>query len=162
LPRRAARDGAAVPARRHPLLQMGQAEQAGDEYLAVGHSSGKRQQEALLKAMDAVEELRQKSPSAVDKKVSEAADLYMKAFPNDPKMIGIVFRQGQMFYDAGDYDDAVKQFGLIVTNFPNDPNSGPAGDRILDALNKAADYENVEEWGRKLKSAKAFSSTDQQ
>src|SRR5262249_8088970 len=55
-----------------------------------------------------------------------------------------------------------KRFGVIVTKYPDDENAGPAGDRILAALNKAADYENIESWARKLKKAKSFAAKDQQ
>src|SRR6185503_6057985 len=44
----------------------------------------------------------------------------------------------------------------------DDENAGPAGDRILSALNKAQDYENIESWARKLKKAKSFSDKAQQ
>src|SRR6185503_1667039 len=46
--------------------------------------------------------------------------------------------------------------------YPDDPNAGPAGDRILQALNKAKNYENIETWARRLKKTKAFSSRDEQ
>jgi len=56
-------------------------------------------------------------------------------------------------------DQAVRRDRHEVSN---DANAGPAGDRILSSLNKAQDYENIENWARKLKKAKAFSSKDQQ
>jgi cellulose synthase operon protein C len=56
----------------------------------------------------------------------------------------------------------VKRFGVIVTRYPKDPNAGPAGDRILNALIKGEDYENVETWARKLKSAPSFAAKDKQ
>ena len=87
----------------------------------------------------------------VDKKFGEAIDLYATLFPADPTLVGVIFKNGQMFYDYGEYDEAIKRFGVIVTKYPKDPNAGPAGDRILAALNKAQDYENIETWARKLK-----------
>ena len=74
----------------------------------------------------------------------------------------MIFKNGQMFYDYGEYDEAIKRFGVIVTKYPDDENAGPAGDRILSALNKAQDYENIESWARKLKKAKSFAAKDQQ
>lgn len=145
-------------------------EQAGDEYLAVGRSApvGKFHKDALLNAMAAFEAARPKDTVGrrqlheVDKKFGEAIDLYATLFPADPTLVGVIFKNGQMFYDYGEYDEAIKRFGVIVTKYPKDPNAGPAGDRILSALNKAQDYENIEEWARKLKSAPAFASKDQQ
>ncbi len=152
------------------LFKLGKTEEAGDEYLAVGKSApvGKLHKDALLNAMNAYEKARPKDTVGraklypVDKKFGEAIDLYATLFPADPTLVGVIFKNGQMFFDYGEYDEAIKRFGVIVTKYPNDPNAGPAGDRILSALNKAADYENIENWARKLKKARSFSGKDQQ
>jgi tetratricopeptide (TPR) repeat protein len=151
-------------------FKLAQPEAAGDEYLAVGKTQpvGEFHKPALLAAISAFELVRPKATGKhdtfpVDKKFGEAIDLYLTLFPNDPKnLIGVLFRYGQLFYDNGDYDEAIKRFGVIVTQYPDDPNAGPAGDRILSALNKAADYETIETWARKLKKAKAFADPAQQ
>jgi cellulose synthase operon protein C len=151
-------------------FKLGKIELAGDEYLAVGKSApvGKWHKEALLAAMSAFEQARPKDTVGrrqlhpVDKKFGEAIDLYATLFPADSDLVGVIFKNGQMFFDYGEYDEAIKRFGVIVTKYPKDPNAGPAGDRILAALNKAQDYENIEEWARKLKSAPSFAAKDQQ
>ncbi len=151
-------------------FKLAKVEEAGDEYLAVGKSApvGKFHKDALLNAMAAFEAARPKDTVGrrqlhpVDKKFGEAIDLYATLFPADPTLVGVIFKNGQMFYDYGEYDEAIKRFGVIVTKYPKDPNAGPAGDRILSALNKAQDYENIENWARKLKTAPSFSSKDQQ
>ena len=145
-------------------------EEAGDEYLAVGKTApvGKYHKDALKNAMDAYEKARPKDTAGkhqlypVDKKFGEAIDLFATLFPADPAIVGILFKQGQKFYDYGEYDEAIKRFGVIVTKYPNDPNAGGAGDRILTALAKAQDYENIESWARKLKTAPSFAAKDQQ
>ncbi|MBA3453165.1 MAG: tetratricopeptide repeat protein, partial [Deltaproteobacteria bacterium] len=152
------------------FFKLSKVEEAGDEYLAVGKSApvGKLHKDALLNAMNAFEKARPKDTIGktklypVDKKFGEAIDLYATLFPADPTLVGVIFKNGQMFYDYGEYDEAIKRFGVIVTKYPNDANAGPAGDRILSSLNKAQDYENIENWARKLKKAKAFASKDQQ
>lgn len=152
------------------FFQMKQYEEAGDEYFAVGKTApvGKYHKDALLKAMEAFERARPKNVTGkreltpVDRKFAASVDLYATLFPADPELVSVIFRNGQMFYDYGDYDEAIKRFGLIVTKYPDHENAGPAGDRILGALQKAQDYENIEEWARKLKKSKAFSSDDQQ
>jgi len=151
-------------------FKLGKIEAAGDEYLAVGKSApvGKWHKEALLAAMSAFELARPKDTVGrrqlhpVDKKFGEAIDLYATLFPADTELVGVIFKNGQMFFDYGEYDEAIKRFGVIVTKYPNDPNAGPAGDKILSALNKAQDYENIEEWARKLKTAPSFAAKDQQ
>jgi tetratricopeptide (TPR) repeat protein len=152
------------------LFKLGQLEDAGDEYMAVGRSRpvGTRHKDALLKAMEAYEKARPRNTTGkrqllpIDKKFAEAIDLYATLFPADPELVGVIFRNGQLFFDYGDYDEAIKRFGLIVTRYPKHPDAGPAGDRILDALNKAQDYENIEEWARRLKQAPAFADKAQQ
>ena len=151
-------------------FKLGKLEEAGDEYLAVGKTApvGKYHKDALKNAMDAFEKARPKDTAgkrqlyAVDKKFGEAIDLFATLFPADPSIVGVLFKNGQMFYDYGEFDEAIKRFGVIVTKYPNDPNAGAAGDRILSALNKAQDYENIETWARKLKTAPSFAAKDQQ
>ena len=153
-------------------FKLGKLEAAGDEYLTVGKTSpvGKWHKDALLKAMGAFRKARPKDIDTtkrrellpVDRKFAEATDLYATLFPADPKLVGVIYENGQLFYDYGDYDEAIKRFGLIVTKYPDHPNAGAAGDRILDSLNKGEDYENIEDWARKLRSAKGFKSPDQQ
>jgi tetratricopeptide (TPR) repeat protein len=154
-------------------FKLGRYEEAGRDYLAVGKSQpvGKYHKDALLQAMGAFEKVRKVGGSAApgkreitesDRLFGEAADVYATLFPNDKEIVTVVFKNGQFFFDYGDYDEAVKRFGLIVEKYPDDPNAGPAGDRILEALNKAKDYENIETWARRLKKAKAFSSRDEQ
>lgn len=148
-------------------------EEAGDAYLAVGKSSpvGKNHKEALLKAMNAFEKARPAQVKTqggsrellpVDRKFAAAVDLYATLFPADPALVGVIFKNGQLFYDYGDYDEAIKRFGLIVTKYPDHEDAGPAGDRILKALAQGQDYENIEDWARKLKEAKAFQSDEEQ
>ena len=145
-------------------------EEAGDEFLAVGKSApvGKRHKPALQRAMTAFKRLRpkdirnRKKLSPVDRKFAEATDVYATIFPDDSEIVGVIFENGQLFYDYRDYDEAVKRFGLIVTKFPDDKNAGAAGDRLLRALAKAEDYENIEEWARKLKKAPSFKSDAKQ
>ncbi len=152
------------------LFKLGKLEEAGDAYMEVGRSTpvGARHKDALLKAMDAYKKARptdvatRKQPAPVDKKFGAAIDLFATLFPADPELVGVIFENGQMFYDYGEYDEAIKRFGVIVTKYPDHPNAGPAGDRILAALGKAEDYENIEQWARKLKGAKAFAGAEQQ
>jgi tetratricopeptide (TPR) repeat protein len=151
-------------------FKLGKVEQAGDEYLAVGKSApvGKYHKDALLNAMAAFEAARPKDTTGrrqlypVDKKFGEAVDLFATLFPADPTIVSVIFKNGQLLFDYGEYDEAIKRFGLIVTKYPKDANAGAAGDRILAALNKSSDYENLETWARKLKTAPSFAGKDKQ
>ncbi len=148
-------------------FKLGKYEEAGREYLAVGKTQpvGKFHKDALLQAMGAFEKVRKPGKREIgesDRLFGEAADLYATLFPKDKEIVTVIYKNGQFFFDFGDYDEAVKRFGLIVERYPDDPNAGPAGDRILQALNKAKNYENIETWARRLKKTKPFSSKDEQ
>ena len=154
-------------------FKLARYDDAGREYLAVGKSQpvGKYHKDALLQAMSAFEKVRRPKASIgggkrevteSDRLFGDAADTYATLFPKDKEIVTVVFKNGQFFFDYGDYDEAIKRFGLIVEKYPDDPNAAVAGDRILEALNKAKDYENIETWARRLKKAKAFSSRDEQ
>ncbi len=153
-------------------FKLGKYEDAGREYLAVGKTRpvGKVHKDALLQAMAAFEKVRRPLASNAGKReitdsdrlFGEAADLYATLFPNDKEIVTVIYKNGQFFFDYGDYDEAVKRFGLIIERYPDDPNAGAAGDRILEALNKAKNYENIEAWARRLKKTKAFASQTEQ
>jgi TolA-binding protein len=151
-------------------FKLGRLAEAGDEYLIVGRikPAGKYSKDALLQAMTAFEKLRRpagggkREITESDRKFAEAADLYATLFPNDKEIVTVIFKNGQFFFDYGDYDEAIKRFGLIVEGHPDDPNAGPAGDRILESLSKAKDYENIETWARRLKKTKAFAERSEQ
>ncbi|HEY6880868.1 MAG TPA: tetratricopeptide repeat protein, partial [Polyangiales bacterium] len=66
------------------------------------------------------------------------------------------------YYDRRIYDPAVRMFGELLERFPQSPFAADAGELVLDSFNRAADYENIERWSRKLKSAPAFKSPEAQ
>jgi hypothetical protein len=91
-------------------FKLGKTEQAGDEYLAVGKTTpvGELHKPALRNAMDAFEKARPRDTEGrkklydVDKKFGEAIDLYATLFPADASLVGVIFKNGQMFYDYGE------------------------------------------------------------
>ena len=97
-----------------------------------------------------------------DRKFSEAIELYVELFPNDPDLPEILFRQGRLYYDREIYDPAVRLFGQLIARYPNSEFAEPAGTLILDSFNRAQDYQNIERWARRLKEAPAFSSNENQ
>jgi cellulose synthase operon protein C len=150
-------------------FKLGRLAEAGNEYLTVGKSKppGQYHKDALLQAMTAFEKLRKpaggkREITESDRKFADAADIYATLFPNDKDIVTVIFKNGQFFFDYGDYDEAVKRFGLIVEGHPDDPNAGAAGDRILESLSKAKDYENIEQWARRLKKTKPFAARSEQ
>jgi tetratricopeptide (TPR) repeat protein len=56
----------------------------------------------------------------------------------------------------------VKIFGTIIEKFPSSQYAGPAGELILDSFNRSNNYDNIETWARRLKTARGFESASQQ
>lgn len=97
-----------------------------------------------------------------DQKFSDAIELYVQLFPEDPDLPEILFRQGRLYYDREIFDPAVRLFGQLLERFPTSDYAEPAGELILDSFNRADDYANIETWARRLKSAPAFQSAEKQ
>ncbi len=149
---------------------------AADAYMAAVrlNPKGRLSRDALYNALAALESSRQKEFEAAkqsgkpaeetptDKKLTEAMELYIKSYPDDPKIPELLFRQGKLYYDYAVYDPAVRQWGLLLEKFPNSKFSVGAGELILDSFNKSKDYENIETWARRLKKAPAFQGAEQQ
>jgi TolA-binding protein len=97
-----------------------------------------------------------------DRHFSEAIELYVQYFPNDPDIPEILFRQGHLYYDRGIYDPAVRLFGQLLERYPQSDYAHDAGELILDSFNRAADFGNIETWARRLKTAPAFQTAESQ
>ncbi|HTM46593.1 MAG TPA: tetratricopeptide repeat protein [Polyangiaceae bacterium] len=97
-----------------------------------------------------------------DKKLTEAMELYIASYPLDKEVPDLLFRQGQLYYDYGVYDPAVRQWGLLLEKYPDSTHARGAGELILDSFNKSKDYTNIETWARRLRQAPAFQAPDAQ
>ncbi|HEY2515487.1 MAG TPA: tetratricopeptide repeat protein, partial [Polyangiaceae bacterium] len=83
-------------------------------------------------------------------------------YPTDPALPELFFRQGKLYYDYGVFDPAVKIWGSLLERFPSSPYAQGAGELILDSFNRAKNYENIETWARRLKTAPGFQTAAQQ
>ncbi len=157
--------------------RLGQNAEAGDMYLAAARKNpkGELTKDALYNAIGAFERIREKEivrctaqPAAPcpetenDQKFSQAIELYAQYYPNDPDLPEILFRQGKLYYDRHIYDPAVRMFGQLLDRFPNSPYAADAGELVLDSFNRSSDYENIDRWARKLKTAPAFKGAEAQ
>ncbi len=152
------------------------AQGAADNYLAAVRIDPKHQlsRDALHNALTALEVARAQEfdrakvsgqalrESPTDKKLTQAMELYVASYPEDPAVPGLLFRQGKLYYDYAVYDPAVRQWGLLLEKYPKGPQARTAGELILDSFNKSEDYENIEVWARRLKKAPAFAGASEQ
>jgi tetratricopeptide (TPR) repeat protein len=116
---------------------------------------------ALSREMD-VKKTKQQGETEADKKYAEALDLYARYYPNDPQLPAMFYRQGQYYFQNGNYDSAVKIWGMLLEKFPNSKEAGDAGDSILESFSRAKNYENIETWARRLKALPSFGAQKQQ
>ncbi len=98
----------------------------------------------------------------LEKKFIRAVDLFSSLFPKDEQNGAVLYSLGEFLYARGDYDGAVQRFGKVAVDYPRSDNAAPAGDRILESLRQADDYDNIELWAGKLKTAPAFSPPEEQ
>lgn len=152
------------------------ASEAAEAYLAAVRKNpqGKYSRKALYNALSALEveraeefekakrEGKKQEETETDKKLTEAMEVYVRTYPDDPGIPDLLFRQGKLYYDYEVYDPAVRQWGLLLEKYPKSQLSANAGELILDSFNKSKDYENIETWARRLKTAPAFQSPPQQ
>ncbi len=157
--------------------------EAGEAYLWVAHRDpkGRFTRDALYNAIGAFERIREKeiqrcvaareqgegqqeacAESDNDRRFSEAIELYVQLFPQDPDLPEILYRQGRLYYDRGIYDPAVRLFGQLLERFPRSEYAVYAGELILESFKKARDYRNIEQWARRLKGAEAFQKPELQ
>jgi tetratricopeptide (TPR) repeat protein len=129
--------------------------------------------DAIYNALAALERLRVrelearkgkqgKEETPTDKQFAEALDLYAQLYPTDPALPELFFRQGKLYYDYGVYDPAVKIWGSLLERFPRSQYAADAGALILDSFNRSKNYENIETWARRLKTAPGFQTPAQQ
>jgi tetratricopeptide (TPR) repeat protein len=93
---------------------------------------------------------------------AEALDLYAQYYPNDPELPAMFDRQGRYYFDNGNYDSAVKIWGMLLEKFPNDSHSREVGESILESFTRAKDYDNIQTWARRLKALPSFAGAKQQ
>ncbi len=100
--------------------------------------------------------------SETDKKFTEALDLYSQLYPTDPALPDLFFRQGKLYYDYQVYDSAVRLWGTMLEKWPHDSHAQMAGELIIDSFVKSKNFENIEQWARKLKTYPAFADAKHQ
>jgi TolA-binding protein len=153
------------------FYHLGKNSDAATHYMATARRNpkGALTHDALYNAISALERMRYaefekktKGESEVDKKFTEAMELYIQLYPNDPDIPELLFRQGKLYYDHQVYDAAVRQWGLLLEKYPKSKFAAGAGELTLDSFNQSKDYTNIEVWARRLKTAPSFQGTDKQ
>lgn len=145
--------------------------EAGAAYLAAARSAGDDAlaRDALQGAIASFERAREATPPCApdaapcaggdaDAALADALALYVERFPDDPDLPEVLFRQGALQADRGAHDAALRLLGQLVERFPASPFAVRAGERILESLEGAREWANVEAWARRLRGVEAFST----
>ncbi|MDP9148476.1 MAG: tetratricopeptide repeat protein, partial [Myxococcota bacterium] len=117
---------------------------------------------ALAREMDSKQDTKQSNETEADRKYAEALELYARLYPNDPQLPAMFDRQGRYYFDDGNYDLAVKIWGMLLEKFPSSEPAREAGDSILESFSRAKNYENIEKWALRLKALPGFAGAKQQ
>ncbi len=75
---------------------------------------------------------------------------YVKKYPKDEKVPTIKFNVARMFYDQGEYEEAIESFLEYIKQYPAHSEVPVAGHLVLDSYKQLEDYAGLAEQGRAL------------
>jgi tetratricopeptide (TPR) repeat protein len=133
---------------------------AGSALATMRHDALYNALVALSRLMDTKQD--PKTEAEIDNRYAEALDLYAEFYPNDPQLPMMFYRKGKYYFANGNYDAAVKIWGMLLERFPNSEQARDAGDSILESFTRAKNYLNIETWARRLKALPIFGAPKQQ
>ena len=86
----------------------------------------------------------------------------MQLYPNDPRYPRALLPPGQALLRLRRLRRGRKTGGSCSRSSPSRKFAAGAGELMLDSFNQAKNYENIEMWARRLKTAPSFRATEQQ
>lgn len=101
-------------------------------------------------------------PVELDPKVVrfiDAANWYIKQFPQSEKIPEIKFRVGRLYYQSNHFDDAEKYFKEIVQKHSSSKYAEYSANLLLDIFNLKKDYIGLEKAGKELLSVPSIASS---
>ncbi len=84
---------------------------------------------------------------------------YVKRYPKDKKVPTIKFNVARMFYDQGEYEQAIESFLEYIKQYPTDDNMAIAGHLVLDCYKQLEDFTGLAKQGRAFVSDPAIKDT---
>jgi tetratricopeptide (TPR) repeat protein len=73
---------------------------------------------------------------------------YVKSYPKDEKTPTIKFNVARMFYDQGEYKEAIESFLEYIKQYPTHSEVAVAGHLVLDCYKQLEDYSGLAKQGR--------------
>lgn len=102
------------------------------------------------------------APDPLAKEASTALSTWVAQFPDDPRVPLFLFQEGRAYHARGEFNLAVQPLALLLEHYPAHPTAAEAGQLLLDSFNRSQDFEQVEEWARRLKTHGGFSAPEEQ
>ena len=81
---------------------------------------------------------------------------FVSRYPNDTKVPTIKFNVARMFYDQGEYKQAIESFNSFINQYPTHPEVKVAAHLVLDCFKQLEDYIGLAKQGRAFASNSAI------
>ena len=82
--------------------------------------------------------------------IKQLGGYYVQAYPDDPKTPTIKFNVGRMYFEQGDYKQAMESFLDYIQRFPSHSEVRVAGHLALDCYKLMEDYQGLSKQGKAL------------
>ena len=144
------------------LYESGHLEEAAGQYEQVVNSevSARYRDKAAAKRIQCLEKLRAQEQIDVDTLLAAYQD-YIRMDPESEKAVPILFKQGEILFNAGRYGPAALVFRGIIETHPKHKDVLHAWVLELEALFESEQYEALEKWARDLE-RQPFDLTEKQ
>ncbi len=82
--------------------------------------------------------------------IKQLGGYFVQAYPDDPKTPTIKFNVGRMYFEQGDYKQAIESFLDYIHRFPSHSEVRVAGHLVLDCYKLMEDYQGLSKQGKAL------------
>ncbi len=96
------------------------------------------------------DEFKPKQIPELHQKFITACDTYIKNIPRSKYLVDIIYRQAITYYAFNHFDKAVPVFEMIVQKYPRNDLAEYSADLIMDSLNMARDWEQINNKSREF------------
>ncbi len=160
-------------------IQMAQSkyEAASTNFMIVAKQrpkDGEHLKEAALMAVTAIAKLNESSKAAqlppagqvpkemeiprVRKLYADTIDQYVALLPNEKEGHSMRYTAAQIYFDYGHYNESIKRFDALATNFPKTKQGQTAPRVVLGFYNGKNDWDNVISYGKKYQADKQLTA----
>lgn len=96
--------------------------------------------------------------SAVEQKLADACDIFVKLAPNDDEVVKVKFKSARLYYIHNHFEKAAERFGEIIDRYPKDALARIAAESILQSFNVRQDWTQLALWSRKFSGHKELTA----